>query len=127
MRRTLFALSVMFTSVMTPPSTAHAVSGRCPQYEQQLAAYPGWNVSRMSRIMWRESRCDASAYNGRRRDRSYGLLQLNTKTTPRLDLWGELRWRCGLTAREQLWDASTNIACAHRLFLAYGMRPWGTR
>jgi soluble lytic murein transglycosylase-like protein len=125
MRRTLLALSILTASTLAPASPVDASAARrCPQYESMIARYSGWNVTRMSRIAWRESRCDARAHNPRNRDNSYGLLQLNTKVTPRMNLWGELQRRCGLVAREQLFDPATNIACAHKLFLAYGMKPW---
>ena len=123
-RALLFALALTSTSVAAVATDADAATGRCPQYEPLLALYPRWNVQRMSRIMFRESRCSPFAYNGRNRDRSYGLLQINTKTTPRLDLWGELQRRCGLVSRDQLFDPAVNIACGATLHRVYGYRPW---
>lgn len=102
-----------------PAAPAAPKGGSCPQYEGLLAA-AGLPVRYFSAVMWRESRCDAGEYNGKRNDRSYGLLQINTKGA----LWGELQWRCGLTAKEQLWDPGTNVQCAAALFRTYGYRPW---
>lgn len=101
------------------PSTA---VGPCSQWTG-LAAEVGWPADRLewlSVIMYRESRCDPSAYNGRNRDRSYGLLQVNTLGS----LWGELQRRCGLSDPSQLHDARTNLACGYKLFQAYGTKPW---
>lgn len=122
-RNLMVAAAITAATIAAPTTTAEA-AGRCVQYETLLAQHARWNVARMSRIMFRESRCNPQAYNGKHRDRSYGLLQINTKSTPRLNLWGELQWRCGLTAREQLFDPATNVACAAALYRAYGMRPW---
>lgn len=76
----------------------------------------------------RESHCDPDAYCDANSachspsDRSYGLLQINTKGA----LWGELQTRCGLTAREQLFDPFTNLRCGAVLFSVYGYKPWRT-
>lgn len=121
-----------FTDVQAAPQAPEAVTtgrthtGVCDQY-RGLLSDAGLPVAYFIRIMWRESRCDPNQYNGRGRDRSYGLLQINTKVTRRIDLWSELQRRCGLVAREQLFDPATNIACAAKLYRAYGTRPWRTR
>jgi hypothetical protein len=53
---------------------------RCPKYEAELAKYPAWSVSRMSYIMWRESRCIPTIVNKTGRDT--GLLQIHPVTWP---------------------------------------------
>lgn len=117
------AAMVTATAVrMNPPSPPAGGGGhRCPQYVYLLVRYslPVWFFDP---VMYRESRCQPDAYNGRNRDRSYGLLQINTKG----DLWGELQRRCGLSYREQLFNPDINIRCASRLYAAYGTRPWRT-
>lgn len=114
--------------VLDPPTApvpgpgGTTVPGRCVQYETTMAA-AGWSstdVAWLSTITWRESRCNPSAYNGRHRDRSYGLTQINTRGA----LWGEIQQRCGLVSRDQLFDPLTNLTCAKRLHDAYGRRPW---
>lgn len=97
-------------------------AGRCAQY-QQTALNAGWSMrdwSRLSRIMYRESHCDTTQVNLRGRDRSYGLLQINTKGA----LWGELQRRCGLTDRSQLLEPTVNLRCGKILHRVYGWRPW---
>lgn len=124
MRRVLVAVAIGVSSLALP-AHVDAVS-RCREWEAAAVAV-GWkpsNVTRLSKIMWRESRCDPQAYNGRHRDRSYGLLQINTKVTRRIDLWSELQRRCGLTSRDQLFDPVTNLSCGLMLFRAYGWKPW---
>jgi hypothetical protein len=118
----LRAMGMPVSSAVAPPVTTPAsspVAGRCP-YTGLLAEY-GLPVAYFDKVMWRESRCQASAYNGRHRDRSYGLLQINTKGA----LWGELKRRCGLTSKDQLFDPRTNVRCAAQLYKVYGKKPWG--
>lgn len=59
----------------TQPPLVEPVAGRCVEWEPHLqTAHPEWDVERMSRIMWRESRCLPHV----RSDTSdSGLLQIN--------------------------------------------------
>lgn len=100
--------------------------GRCPQWHPLLAAN-GLPVAFFDMVIYRESRCDPNAYNGQCSDParnvcddSYSLTQINAYGAQ----WGELQWRCGLTAKSQLFDPATNIRCAGILYRAYGTRPW---
>jgi len=63
---------------VVPGVAGTTVQGRCTQYEpmlQELAPAGGWDVAKMSRTMWRESRCEPWALNKRTNDA--GLLQVN--------------------------------------------------
>lgn len=118
--------SVAPAPVVTPvsqpqPQVSH--SGRCPQFEGLLRLH-NMPVEYFSYVTWRETggTCNPNAYNGRHNDRSYGLLQINTKGA----LWGELQRRCGLRSKDQLFDPATNIACGASLYQAYGTTPWRT-
>lgn len=76
MKRTLIAAAALLGSI-TAPSTSDAAAGRCTQYESLLAVHAprrGWDIGRMSRLMWRESRCTPHV---RSRTRDTGLLQIN--------------------------------------------------
>lgn len=95
--------------------------GRCEQYEYLFQAN-GMPVGYFSAVSYRESRCNARAYNGRGADESYGLLQINTKGS----LWSELKRRCGLTSKDSLFDPVTNVRCGGILYRVYGLRPWRT-
>lgn len=73
------------TVAVAPPPTlpvpgvaGTTVQGRCTQYEPmllELAPPGGWDIAKMSRTMWRESRCEPWALNKRTNDA--GLLQVN--------------------------------------------------
>lgn len=112
------------------PTSREWVAGDCATFFA-LAMDAGWTWNdwpTLSRIMWRESRCLPDAYNGRGRDRSYGLVQLNTRG----GLWDQpigwgapaLRELCGLTTREDLFEPFTNLACARKLYEIRGWKPW---
>lgn len=75
----------MLGKLLTVPLLAIATVGElrcdsartCIGYEPLLAQYApeaGWHVQRMSSIMYRESRCDADAYNAG--GKAVGLLQI---------------------------------------------------
>lgn len=97
----------------------------CPQWETLLEAHnPGWDVKRMSRIMWRESNCRPEV---RSRTRDTGLLQINDVN----HRWLSQRWGVDVDV-QALHDPSTNVAAAAELFTfwrrnaADGYRPWRT-
>lgn len=113
------ALTAPVAGPPAPPRATAGVPGQCDSYRALVEAH-GLSWSFFGPVMWRESRCTPSAYNGRGADQSYGLLQINTKGA----LWGELQRRCGLSSKDQLLDPATNIACAAALYRAYGTRPW---
>lgn len=122
---TYFGMST--ANVPSPPVSAAPSSGssgrRCEQFEGTARA-AGWaesEIPRLSYVMWRESKCTVTAYNGKGRDQSYGLVQINTKGAN----WAELQRRCGLSSKDQLFDPYTNLACGKQLHRAYGWRPWG--
>lgn len=60
-----------------PGETGTTIEGRCTQFEPllaELAPVGGWDVDKMSRYMWRESRCWPGV---RSRTSDSGLLQIN--------------------------------------------------
>ena len=95
--------------------------GECEQFRPLMDKH-GLPADRFLAIARRESNCLPNVHNGRGRDDSYGLGQINTYG----NLWGELQWRCGLEYKEQLYDPETNIRCMAELYKAYGMKPWST-
>lgn len=118
--------------VPPPPTTtiapATAVRGRCTQYEPlltELAPKGGWDVVKMSKYMWRESRCLPAV---RSRTRDTGLLQINDVNLSHLrTVTGQWVDRYTLT------DPAQNIAAAARLCEFWRAnrrscyRPWGGR
>lgn len=99
-------------------------ANRCPQYERLLEVHsPGWDVARMSRIMWRESRCQPDV---RSRTRDTGLLQIN-------DVNLEYLRDRGVDVT-QLRDPDVNVQAGAMLFRYWfrvagdGYQPWkGTK
>lgn len=102
---------------------------RCPQFydEAMAAGWPASSWSRIDYIMFRESRCTPSAYNGKGRDNSYGLTQLNMKA---LKSWVGPMVNWDFT---RLYDPHTNLVVARELFnkarsmWGCGWRPWAFR
>jgi hypothetical protein len=101
---------------LDPPSSggsSASSNGRCVGYEGLLAQYsPGWSVERMSRIMYRESRCNPGAYNP---SGATGLLQV-------------LKSHCGWLAPRvgpcNLTNASYNIRASAELYRNGGSDHW---
>jgi hypothetical protein len=102
---------------------------KCGQwFDEALEA--GWSADQwpiLDAIMWRESRCKPEVYNGRGRDRSYGLLQLNMRA--------HRSWVRPLVDGDftRLWDPVTNLTVGRALFdkatdvYGCGWKPWVTR
>lgn len=96
-----------------------AAGGRCPQYEALLfehAPKGGWDVRRMSRYMWRESRCTAQI---RSRTKDSGLLQINDINLQYLST--KLNMKVTSTA---LMNPEVNIRAAAKL-CEFARRAWG--
>ena len=99
--------------------TAPAASnGRCVGYEPLLRRYsPGWNVTTMSRIAYRESRCRAGVRNWR--SGSTGLFQVMPSN--RRYIAARLHEGCSAA---KLRNASFNNRAAAVLFRYDGYGPW---
>jgi soluble lytic murein transglycosylase-like protein len=77
MKRRIVLTLALWAGTVAPAGHADATTGRCRQFEQLLIEHAprrGWDVSRMSRYMFRESRCTPHV---RSRTRDTGLLQIN--------------------------------------------------
>src|SRR3954471_10327258 len=127
MFKILVFTATMFGAVLQPMSCERTPRS-CPQHEELLeqhAPQAGWDTARMSRIMWRESRCQPEAYN--RGGRAAGLLQITPVSYPYLrDALGEWVDRWTLMEPEQ------NVRAAAALFDYWahsgrsGYLPWRT-
>lgn len=104
----------------TPTPTTESAGGRCTGAEPLLADLsPGWDVTRMSRIAWRESRCIFDARN--RTSTATGLLQVLASHCP----W--LARRLGEPcSRDRLTDPVYNVRAAAALWLEQGYGAWVT-
>ena len=97
-----------------------------PEVERwhQTALDAGWPESDwrwLACVMWRESRGDPTVFNGRGRDRSYGLVQLNMRA--------HAGWVGPLVDGDftRLFDPATNLTVARALHDQAGRGPWRTR
>ena len=84
------------------------------------AGFPLPVAQRMTQIAMRESDGDPRAVNFRGDDYSWGLWQINVRKR----IW--LEW-LGLSHPEQLLNPVINARAAHKLWSAYGMKPWDKR
>jgi hypothetical protein len=105
----------------TPPGgSSDSSNGRCVGWESLLAYYsPGWSVERMSRIMYRESRCRPEVRN--RSSSATGLLQILSSHCPWLA--GQLGTWCN---RSRLEDPDFNVRAGARLWREQGYGAWST-
>jgi len=119
---------VQMTETSPPPTTqpsqptfdSASSNGRCVGAEPLLSAYsPGWDVGRMSRIMYRESRCQPGARNTS--SSATGLLQILSShcgwLSDQMDTW---------CTRDRLTDPYFNIRAAATLWRAQGYSAWST-
>lgn len=127
--RALVAVCALLLGHCADPTPTTPSTDRCPQY-RQTALDAGWSEAdweRLDQIIWRESRCTPTAHNGRGRDDSYGLVQLNMRAhrgwvRPLVD--GDF---------DRLFDPATNLTVARHLFdraadaYGCGWQPWTTR
>jgi hypothetical protein len=119
--------AIVALTTLVPMECAQRAGDRsCPQHEATLETFApeaGWSVARMSRIMWRESRCDPTAWNAR--GHASGLLQVTPISYPYLrEALGE--W----VDRWTLQDPEQNVRASAALFDYWakagkdGYRPW---
>lgn len=101
----------------TPPIlwTTESRDGRCVGLEWALGHYsPGWSVERMSRIAYRESRCQPDASNSC----CSGVLQMHRMHIPNA--------MCGVHTRADYYDPLHNICAAAALWRTSGYQAWTT-
>ena len=125
-RITAVALATVITLSSTGTAEAHhngAPSGsKCPQH-YAAAIRAGWKPGdwrKLDAIMWRESRCKPSAFNGsnRTRDTSYGVVQLNMRA--------HRSWVGPMVGWDftRLYHVETNLRVARKLYERCGWGPW---
>jgi len=112
---------------LTPPApvipdlfSSDSANGRCIGAEFLLGHFsPGWSVERMSRIMYRESRCQPGARNTS--STATGLLQILASHCPWLSR--QMGEPC---SRDRLTDPTYNIRAGAVLWREQGYGAWVT-
>ena len=94
---------------------ARETYGKCGEWHD-LAIQVGWpeeEWATLSKIIWRESRCQVDAWNGH----DAGLTQINQIHTKWLS---DMGWN----HPEDMFDAEKNLTFAFRLWEGSGWKPW---
>jgi len=89
--------------------------GRCGQW-YPLAREVGWSIEEwetLSKVMWRESRCDPNAWNGH----DAGLMQINQIHTKHMEQYG-------YQFPTSMFLPETNLTYALDLWNRAGWEPW---
>jgi hypothetical protein len=102
------------TKSASTASSSASTNGRCTGYEGLLSQYsPGWDVTRMSQIMYRESRCNPGVSNSC----CHGLLQMHEM---------HVGWLDAVDSVSDYYDPARNIAAAAQLWRSSGYGAWST-
>jgi len=104
-----------------------SVYGACGEW-YPLAMEIGWpkeEWKKLNKVIARETgrTCLPDLLNdsAQTRDRSWGLMQINTRGQR---LWEDRKNLCGLSAPEELFDPRVNLTCGLRLWERSGWGPW---
>ena len=74
---------------------------------------PGWDVNRMAKIAYRESRCQPGVANSC----CTGLFQVHA-------IWIPKAAECGVYSRSDLYDPAKNVCTAALIYRTQGMQAW---
>lgn len=121
-RRIAALTAALSLATVVPATTTEALTGRCPQYEPMMVVYAprgGWDVRRMSRYAYRESRCNPRIVN--RTGRDTGLFQVHPVTWPYLSAKFNVPMR---SMQAWLKIPANNVRAAAKL-CEFGRRAFG--
>ncbi len=108
-------------STYTPPKPGKVYN----QKElEQLAVQGGFSsddAPLVARIAMAESSGNPTAFNGKGRDQSYGIMQINMLG----GMGPERRSQFGLKSNEDLYDPLTNMKAAYKIYQQQGWNAWG--
>lgn len=106
--------SIRQTPKPAPAASSAASGNTCVGLIDTLAQQsPGWDVNRMARIAYRESRCQPSASNSC----CTGVLQIHA-------IWIPKAASCGVYSRSDLQSAWKNVCVAAIIYRQQGMGAW---
>lgn len=122
MRRIAALTAALSLAAVLPATTTEAAAGRCTQWEPLMVTYAprgGWDVARMSRYCYRESRGLPWVVN--RTGRDTGLFQVHPVTWPYLSAKFHVPMR-----QMQSWlkNPANNVRAAAKL-CEFGRRAFG--
>lgn len=107
----------------TAPLTTYQHPNPDVERWHSAAIHAGWSEAQwpvLACVIQGESHGNPDAYNGRRRDRSFGLTQLNMKSGSTRTLF--FSW--GLNVIADLWDGPTNLIFAKKLYDYAASASW---
>lgn len=114
-------LATTTTTTMSPAELveyARSVHGKCGEWydEAMKAGWPPEEWKTISKVMYRESRCDPLAWNGQ----DAGLMQINKVHRKRLNY-------LGMAFPDSMFHGYWNLVFAHDLWQRAGWEPWKFR
>lgn len=125
------AAPAMIAATELPPHRDSRPNWRCDEWIP-LAVEVGWpedELSQLSYVIYRESRCDPAAHNGDDPTRrgSLGLTQVNGFWCLPSKYWPEgwLQAHGILTDCDGLYDPATSLTASYAIWQNSGWSPWG--
>jgi hypothetical protein len=115
-------ISIVPTLPETTTTTTEATKG-CAQYvaDAITAGWPADQAPMLARVMFRESRCTPTAYNGKdMAGGSYGLMQINGQHKEWLIKQGFI------TSLDDLFVPSVNLKVSAHLYSIVGWSAWAS-
>jgi len=117
------------TTEPVKPYRQAAEDSMCPMWHE-LATSIGWpqeELSKLSYVLWRESRCQPEQHNpDDPMGGSNGLMQINQFWCKPTQYWpdGWLQSHGVLTSCDDLYDPETNLKAGYSIWLNSGWSPW---
>lgn len=117
------------TTIVVAPYRSRSPEWICPQWHQTAldAGWPQEQLSKLSYVMYRESRCNPESHNpDDPNGGSNGLVQINQFWCKPSRYWpdGWLQAQGVLTSCDQLYDPTINLTAALVIWYNSGWSPW---
>lgn len=117
------------TTIVVAPYRSRSPEWICPQWHQTAldAGWPQEQLSKLSYVMYRESRCNPESHNpDDPNGGSNGLVQINQFWCRPSRYWpdGWLQAQGVLTSCDQLFDPTINLTAALAIWYNSGWSPW---
>lgn len=117
------------TTIVVAPYRSRSPEWICPQWHQTAldAGWPQEQLSKLSYVMYRESRCNPESHNpDDPNGGSNGLVQINQFWCRPSKYWpdGWLQTQGVLTTCDQLYDPTINLKAALAIWYNSGWSPW---